>query len=223
MEQYLIKILIILGTYFKLILTSWPAIVLILFILVLFRHRGAVDGLIRRIIKITREGLYFEGPSGSEPVVPPTVSKSQDVPAKPESYTSKHGVARVFYQIAHVLPNSVQFDFAKEHKAWFWIFNYDPQKYLAYVKIKFIADGIEKESTSDYYGGIKAWKLNAYSGIQAPGLDFPEEIKNAVKQDKIIKIEIKCKVHDEFNEFIEEKLPQTYVYNSKDNSWFLEP
>ncbi len=132
-------------------------------------------------------------------------------------------VALVSCKIASVLPNSVTFNFLKQFKVWFWIANHEPKRYLAYVKIKFIIDNFKEESESDYYGGLKAWKLNAYSGIQAPGLGFSEKVKNAVRQGKKIKIEINCKIHDEFNKLVEEKLPQTYVYKPENNSWFLEP
>lgn len=140
-----------------------------------------------------------------------------------EEARSGSSVALVFYKIASVLPNSVAFNFLKEFRVWFWIVNKEPKRYLAYIKIKFITDNFEEESTSDYYGGLKAWKLNAYSGIQAPGLVFPKEIKNTVKKGERIKIEIRCKVRDEFDKLVEEKLPQTYVYNPENNSWFLEP
>ncbi|MFH1129641.1 MAG: hypothetical protein V1686_02815 [Patescibacteria group bacterium] len=151
-------------------------------------------------------------------------TKEQTIKQSLEKKSEKiNNIALVACKITSVLPNSVEFNFLKEFKVWFRIFNYDPIKYLAYVKIKFITDNLEEESTSDYYNGLKAWRLNAYSGIQAPGLGFSEEIKNAARQGKRIKIEINCKIHDELNKPVEEKLPQTYVYNPEDNSWYYEP
>jgi len=136
---------------------------------------------------------------------------------------TKENIALVFYKISSVLPNSVAFNFLEEFKVWFWIANQDPRKYLAYIKIKFITDGFSKDSSSDYYGGTKPWKLDAYAGIQAPGLGFPDEIKNAVKQGKRIKIEISCEIHDESDILIDKKFPQTYAYGPENNNWFLEP
>jgi len=147
----------------------------------------------------------------------------------PEVVDSGHtlaqaGVALVSYRLASELPNSVSFNFQKDFRVWFWITNQEPRKYLVYVKVKFISDGfIKEELNSDYYSGIKAWKLDAYSGIQAPGLDFPDEIRTAVKEGRRIKVEINCEVHDESNRLIERKFPQTYVYDPESNSWFLEP
>lgn|GEM_PF-6442788 len=134
-------------------------------------------------------------------------------------------IALVSYKIAEVLPNSVPFDFMKDWKVWFWIANHDPKKYKAYVKIKFIFNGLKEGlSVSDgYYGGTRAWKLDAYSGIQAPGLEIPEEVKAVARKGKRIKIQINCEIKDEDDNLIENKFPQTYVYNSTENNWFLEP
>jgi len=223
------NILNIIDEYLKLILISWPAVILILSVFILIRHKEAIDNLIRRIKSINKDGLDTYGPSGSEPIVPElpdsklTNQKHQKDKTEDKTNISKNGVARVFYKITSELPNSVSFNFSRDHKVWFWIFNYDPKQYLAYIKVKFITNNFEKESESDYYGGLKAWRINEYSGIQAPGLDFPEEIKNAVKRGEKINLEIRCKIHDDVNNFIEEKLPQNYAYDPENNSWFLEP
>lgn len=136
----------------------------------------------------------------------------------------KSNTAIVSYKIASSLPNSVSFDFLKDGKVWFWIANHEKKKYLAYIKIKFfIDDNVFLELNDGYYGATKAWNLNALSGIQAPGLGIPEDVKEAAKQNKNVKIEINCSAHDEFDNFIEKKLPQTYVYHRENNNWFLEP
>ncbi|MBS4036476.1 MAG: hypothetical protein KGZ85_18585 [Ignavibacterium sp.] len=137
--------------------------------------------------------------------------------------TSKDNVALVSYKVASQLPGTVTFNFLKDWKVWFWIANHDPKKYKAYVKIKFITDSLEKEVSEDYYGGSRAWKLDAFNGIQAPGLDIPDEIRAVVKEGKRVKIQINCEVKDENNNLVENKFPQTYVYDPKNNSWFLEP
>lgn len=131
--------------------------------------------------------------------------------------------ALVSYKIASVLPNTIHFDFLKDWKVWFWIGNHETKKYRAYVKIKFIAPNFNKEISEGYYGGTKAWNLNALSGIQAPGLGIPDEIKKATKSKKKIEILINCEVKDENDKLIEKKLPQSYIYDYKNNNWYLDP
>jgi hypothetical protein len=133
-------------------------------------------------------------------------------------------VALVSCRITSVLPNSVTFNFSKDYKAWFLIANHGPQKYKAYVKLKYFADGKLLEDISNgHYGYQEAWNLNALSAIQAPGIIASEKIKAALNEKKRIKVIIDCKIHNENDELIEEKLPQTYVYDEENNSWFLEP
>ncbi|MDP2940155.1 MAG: hypothetical protein Q8O13_08770 [Candidatus Omnitrophota bacterium] len=134
-----------------------------------------------------------------------------------------NNVAIVSYKISSHLPGTVLFDFLKDWKVWFWVANHDAKKYRVYIKIKFIADGTEREVADGYYGGTQAWKLDAFAGIQAPGLGIPEEIKNAVIEGKRVKIQINCDVKDENDNLLEKKFPQTYIYDSQNNSWFLEP
>jgi len=135
----------------------------------------------------------------------------------------KDKTALVSYKIASVLPNTSHFNFLKDWKVWFWIGNHETKKYKAYVKVKFITKKFEKDVSEGYYGGTKAWNLNALSGIQAPGLDIPKEIKNAAKQKEKIEIQLHCTVKDEDDKIIEKKLPQGYVYDYKKNNWYLEP
>lgn len=136
---------------------------------------------------------------------------------------SVNNIALVSYKIASQLPNSISFDFLKDWKVWFWVDNHDPKKYRVYIKIKFITSTLEKDVVDGYYGGTNAWKLDAFTGIQAPGLGIPEEIKNAVIEEKRLKIRINCEVKDENDNLVEKKFPQTYIYDDKNNSWFLEP
>jgi hypothetical protein len=217
----LIKILIV-------VLTSWPAVILIIFILILFRHRKAVDNRIRNILSVDKHGIKF-GPDRSERVEIPTDKlprkKEED---KPESSrikgdTTGGDIALVECKIASSLSGTVAFDFLRDWKVWFWIGNREPKKYKAYVKIKFMADGYEEEVKGGYYGGITAWNLNAFSGIQAPGLGIPYKIKEAANQKKKIKIEINCTVKDENDELVEKKLPNTYAYEYERKYWYLEP
>lgn len=137
--------------------------------------------------------------------------------------TGGNKVALISYKIASYLPGTVVFNFLKDWKVWFWIANHEPKKYRAYVKIKFITDGLEKEVVDGYYGGTRAWKLDAFSGIQAPGLSIPKEIKDAVRKWKRIKIQINCEIKDENDTLVEKKFPHIYVYDTQNNSWFLEP
>ena len=117
----------------------------------------------------------------------------------------------------------MSFNFLRDWKVWFLIVNHDSRKYKAYVKIKFIADSFEEEVPEGYYGGVQAWKLDAFSGIQAPGLGISEAVKNVAEEGKRVKIQINCEVRDENDILIEKKFPQTYIYDDKNNSWFLEP
>jgi hypothetical protein len=133
--------------------------------------------------------------------------------------------AMVTYKIAAAFPelNTLFFNFLKDWKVWFLIKNHEIKKYKAYVKIKFISDGYEEETKDGYYGGIKAWNLNALATIIAPGLNIPEKIKEGAKQEKKIEIRIFCEIKDENDNLIEKKLPVGYVYDYKDKSWYYEP
>lgn len=135
----------------------------------------------------------------------------------------KANVALVSYKIASVLPNTVSFNFLKDWQVWFTIENHEKKKYKAYIKIKFImSDGYEGDA-GGYYGGDIAWRLNALSGIIAPGLGIPEKIREKVKLGKGIKIRILGEIKDENDNLIERKLPVEYIYDPKNNSWYLEP
>lgn len=135
----------------------------------------------------------------------------------------KANVALVTYKIASVLPNTISFNFLKDWKVWFLIENHERKKYKAYIKIIFISDDYKKEVKVGHYGGINEWKLNALQGVSAPGLSIPEKIKEKARQGKKIKIRILCKIKDENDKLVEEKLPVEYIYNYENNSWFYEP
>ena len=215
MSAILIKILIVFDEYLRLILTSWPAVVLILVVFVLLRHKEAIDEFIKKRLKSA-------GPHGVDSFPPSTEPESKVLPeAKKEA--TRNNTAIVSYKIASHLPGTVVFNFLTDWKVWFWIANHEPKKYKAYVKIKFISDGLERLVDGGYYGGTRAWNLNAFSGVQAPGLGIPEEIKKAIQEGKSIKIQIDCSIKDENDSLIENKLPQTYAYDSQNNNWFLEP
>jgi len=132
-------------------------------------------------------------------------------------------VAVVSCKIASQLPNTVEFNLLRDRKVWFWVANNDSRKYKVYIKIKFMFDGVENELKDGYYGGTQAWKLDAFTGIQAPGLEISKDIVKAVLEGKRLKIQINCAVKDEEDNLIENKFPQTYVYDRETNSWFLEP
>lgn len=132
-------------------------------------------------------------------------------------------VALVSYKIASVLPNTISFNFLKDWHVWFLIENHERKKYKAYIKIKFISDNYEKELNGGYYGGAKAWSLNALTAIVAPGLDVLEEVREKAKQRKRIEIEISCEIKDENDELVEKKLPVSYVYDYENNNWYYEP
>ncbi len=56
-HQQILEISKILDTYLKLILSSWPAVILIIFLLILLGHKEAVDLFIRRIKSIGSSGV----------------------------------------------------------------------------------------------------------------------------------------------------------------------
>ena len=132
-------------------------------------------------------------------------------------------IALVTYKIASVLPNTVYFNFLKDWQVWFLIENHERKKYKAYIKIKFISDNYEKELNGGYYGGVKAWNLNALTAIVAPGLDILEGVREKAKQRKRIEIEISCEIKDENDKLVEKKLPVGYVYDYENNDWYYEP
>ncbi len=147
-----------------------------------------------------------------------------NAPPTSELISSKDNkAASITYKIASVLPNSEYFDFLKDGKVWFRIENLEQRKFKAYIKITFISDGFRQELTEGYYGGEKPWKLNAFSGIQAPGLIMPEEIKKKAIQKKKIEIQIGCVIKDEDDKLIDTKLPIGYVYDYSIKEWYLEP
>lgn len=150
-----------------------------------------------------------------------TFEKQRDTKIK---FASRNKVALIEYKVDSVLPGTVPFNLLKDKKIWFWIANLEDKKYLAYVKIKIkIKDKeIYLDDNGGYYNGRTSWKLNAYTGIHAPGIPiglYVEEIKN--RRDLSITLEVEVK--DENNKLIDKKLPVTYRYNLNNNSWFLEP
>lgn len=167
--------------------------------------------------------LVFSLKDGLKTKFEPPNTEAKIILEPTRELTSEGKTALVSYKIASYLPGTVAFDFFKDWKVWFWIVSHDSKKYKAYVRIKFIADGLEREVANGYYGGMQAWKLDAFVGIQAPGLDIPEEVKAVAREGKRIKIQINCEVKDENDNLIEKKFPQTYVYDPQNNSWFLEP
>jgi len=215
----LVQIFGIIDDYLKLILTSWPAVILILFLFILLRHREAIDYFIKNIKIVSPKGIETHPPGPKEVPVP----KEERETLRPETDTTQNKIALVECKIAHALPGTVVFDFLRDWKVWFWIANREPKKYRAYVKIKFTTDGYEEEVPEGYYGGTTAWNLNAFSGIQAPGLGIREKIKEAASQRKKIKIEINCTVKDENDELVEKKLPTVYAYEYESKYWYLEP
>ncbi len=163
------------------------------------RKRGILD-IIKEILEAIRDYI---------------INKNKD----------RSDTAVVSYKIASALPefNTKQFDFLEDGKVWFLIQNHERKKYKAYIKIKFISDNYEEEVTESYYGGIKAWNLNALSITIAPGLGIPRAIREKARQKKKIEIRISCEIKNENDETIETKLPAGYVYDYKNNSWYYEP
>lgn len=209
------KIFNILDFYLKLILTSWPAVVLILSSWILFWYKKEISEFIKRLKSV--------GPRGADSYPP---FERKPIPKEErELGTVDPGdkIALVDCKIASSLPGTTTFDFLRDWKVWFWIFNREPKKYRVYVKIKFITNGTVIEASRGYYGGTMAWNLNAFSGIRAPGLDIPDKIKEAAKQEKKIKIEINYTVKNEKDIVVEEKLPSTYTYAYGGKYWYLEP
>lgn len=213
----------VIDEYIRIILTSWPAVVLILSIIILLRHKKEIDERIKNIKSVGPHGTEFypSGPPDSKSVIA-TKPETEKI-SKTESKIAKTKGTSVLCKIASSFPGTIVYDLVKDGKVWFSIVNPEAKRYKAYVKIKFITEGYKKELDEGYYGGIKAWNLNAFSGIQAPGLGIPNEIKEATRQKKRIKIEINCIVKNENDELIEEKLPMGYIYDYKNNSWYYEP
>ncbi|MBI2594559.1 hypothetical protein HYW39_02575 [Candidatus Curtissbacteria bacterium] len=199
-------------------------VILTLAILIIFRHKSAIDDRIRHLESLGKDGAKF-GPDRSEKkgIATNELPLPREDEKSKKAIVSSSNIALVECRVASSLPGTVTFNFLRDWKVWFWIGNREPKKYKAYVKIKFIADSLEREVPEGYYGGTQAWKLDAFSGIQAPGLEIPEEIKRSAQEGKRIKIEINCEVKDENDNLIEKKFPQTYSYDSQNNSWFLEP
>jgi hypothetical protein len=213
------QVLVVIDDYLKLILTSWPAVILILSIFILLRYKEAINNRIQNIKSVGRGGVTMYPPSPELVTIP----ESERELSGSENYTIGHEIALVEYKIASSLPGTIVFNFLRDWKVWFWIANREPKKYKAYVKIKFITERYEEEVGEGYYGGTKAWNLNAFSGIQAPGLGIPDKIKEVANQRKNIKIEINCTVKDENEKLVEKKLPNIYAYEYKGEYWYLEP
>jgi len=206
----LIGVIFVISTVFLFYKEEYGwGVLLILALLLLYK----LDLLTEFAVSLT-DGLKTKFSSSTESKIISEFKKDQ---------TCENKVALISYKIASHLPGTVVFNFLKDWRVWFWVANHEPKKYRAYVKIKFIADGLEKEVVDGYYGGAQAWKLDAFSGIQAPGLDIPEEVKDAARKGKRMKIQINCKVKDEDDTLVEKKFPHTYVYDPQNNSWFLEP
>jgi len=205
------------------IVISWPVIILILSFWILFWYKQEFREFLKRLKSVGPHGAdaYPPGPPDSK-TGKITEEEKKELP-ETGNISRKIGVALVDCKVASSLPNTVTFDFLNDWKAWFWIANREPKKYRAYVKIKFITDKYEEEVREGYYGGTKPWNLNAFSGIQAPGLGIPDKIKEAANQRKKIKIEINCTVKDENDELVEKKLPSVYAYEYENKYWYLEP
>ena len=231
--ELLIKILKIIDVYLRLILTSWPAVILILSSWVLLWYKEEIREFIKRLKSLGPHGAdtypppFEEKPTPREKREPPmslvSIIKDVFISLFRKRKPPKEKFALIDCKIASSLPGTVVFDFLKDWKVWFWIFNREPKKYRAYVKVKFISGDDKEEAKSEYYGGIRAWNLNAFSGIQAPGLGIPNKIKEAAKQRKKIKIEINCTVKDEKDKLVEKKLPNVYAYEYERKYWYLEP
>ncbi len=132
-------------------------------------------------------------------------------------------VPKIDYQIASVLPETVRWNFIKDWKVWFGIFNHDSKEYLVYVNTTFIIEDKEEIIVLDgYYGGTKSWKLHALGGYKAPGLTIPDEVKKATKEKKRIEIQVKCEIRDEKNKLLHKTLPLGWVYHHDSDSWYAE-
>lgn len=132
-------------------------------------------------------------------------------------------VALVTYKVASELQDTVNFNFVKDGRVWFQIQNHEGKKYKAYITIKFISDGYEKEIDNGYYGGKVAWSLDAYFLIRAPGLDVPDKIKEKAKERKGVEMIILCKIEDENGRMVEEKFPVRYEYDYDKENWSYKP
>jgi len=213
-------ILAIFDEYLRIILTSWPAVILILSVVILLRYGETINEVIKRIKSVSPRNIDIYPPDYKNVRIP---TPEREFPESQKSTYIKDKVALVSCKIASSLPGTVVYDFLEDWKVWFWIANPEAKRYRSYVKIKFITEGYEKEINEGYYGGTQAWNLNAFTGIRAPGLGIPNEIKEAAKQKKQIKIKINCIVKNERDEMVEEKLPYVYAYEYERKDWYLEP
>jgi len=135
----------------------------------------------------------------------------------------KNKFALIEYKVDSVLPGTVPFNLITDRKVWFWIANLEEKKYLAYVKVRLKIGDYSKDLDDRYYGGKEPWKLNAFTGIHAPGMHIPPEVINKIKKGETLDIIINCEIKDENGILVEKKLPVTYRYSPSINSWYLEP
>jgi len=170
-----------------------------------YQNQKLLDRRLRAEVKLIKQG--------TQKIVQPI---SEDI-------ADNNNSALVDYRIASVLPGTVYFDFLKDHKVWFNIQNQEKKKYKAYVKIKFISSDREEDISEGYYGGAKAWNLNALSQIMAPGLEIPDWAREKAKRKERIEIRVFCDIKDENDNMIEKKLPAGFVYDYEKNNWYYEP
>ncbi len=132
---------------------------------------------------------------------------------------------QIDYRVDNGFQDTIKFSLLKDWKVWFMVRNYDNKKYKIYFTILFyINEKIFHVESKGYYGGKKAWNLNPNNRIVAPGLVIPEKIKEELsKKGTEFEIRIKCRIKDEKNKLIEERLPVRYVYNLDGDSWNFEP
>lgn len=130
----------------------------------------------------------------------------------------------VGFRIASEFDGRIRYNLFKDWNAWFQLINNDNKQYLIYITLTFLSEGHEIcRSDSNYYNGVKPWKIHAKQVMYGNGFGIPEEIKKEFKQGKEIEIRINCEVRDEKNKIIETKLPQGYVYAPHIDDWYLEP
>jgi len=193
-----------------------------------YKNQKLLDDKLRAETELAKQAVGFTSKTksldGDQNTLKIKVAESIKVIEDPKAsdiYINKSPL--IIYKIASVLPKTVHYNFLKDWKVWFLIHNYEDRKYKAYIKIKFISEGYEEDAVEEYYSGKRAWNLNAFFGIKAPGLLIPDKIKEKAREGKKIEIRISCEIKDENDKLIEKKLPIGYVYSYESNDWYLEP
>jgi hypothetical protein len=225
--------------FYKFIISISMISIIISFILAIFKENFFLWILFIVVLVISVGFIYWAGKKWyknqrfldrkleaecqlSEKIASRPVTKEMSVSGE-GSKNNQNKTSRIEYKVDSALIGTVQFNLLNDKKVWFWIANLEDKKYLAYVKINLKTKSSSIDLEDEYYGGKKPWRLNAFTGIHAPGMPIPDKIIDEIKNGEPLDITINCEVKDENNNLIDQKLPVTYRYSASSNTWYLEP